>query len=147
MQLIERTEAFAMEPPSAEQWAAELWSGWTGPDGSSWSFDAIAGITIGATTRDFTAHLPANRHDLRYRVIRRLRAFGKVTFDEGDALRLLADREHLRMLRDAVAGLPFYVRGYALANAQIRYVSLRRYAGYAAMPRMSERYIARELTQ
>lgn len=53
--------------PTREEWYAELSAGWTGPDGSSMSFDDIEGVRIGVTSRLWrNCTLPANLHDWRY---------------------------------------------------------------------------------
>jgi hypothetical protein len=63
-----------LAPPTREAWYAELGAGWSGPDGSSWSFDDVMGVRIGITSRLWRhAHYPANRHDWRYHLGRKHR--------------------------------------------------------------------------
>lgn len=146
-QLIDRFEAFHMETVTPEQWAAEIWSGWRGPNGSSYSLDTILGVRIGLTTREYTAHLPANLHDARYRVARRLRALGKVSAREAEWLRTLADLEHRKGLRQVVAQMPWYLRPYGYANVELRHMHVRRFASFAVQPRLDERYMALEVIE
>lgn len=147
MNAFTRDNAFSMRIPEADEWAAEIWCGWAGPNGSSYSRDDILGVRIGVTTREYTVYLPANLHDFRYRVIRRLAQFGKVLAPEADRLRLLADREHLSELRKALIELPRHVRPLGYAMAARRYLALRWFAGFAAKPRLEERYMAWEVIQ
>jgi hypothetical protein len=64
-----------LEIPTEEEWQREIdVHGWTGPDGSSSSTDDIEGIRIGVTSPSYEfATLPANLHDWRYQLARRLR--------------------------------------------------------------------------
>ena len=61
--------------PTEIKWKHEIEKiGWTGPDGSSVSRDNIEGIVIGTNTSDFAdSKLPANLHDWRYQIGRRLK--------------------------------------------------------------------------
>lgn len=80
--------------PTKERWNKEIEKGWSGPDGSSKSFDTIFGVRIGETSTDHRdAHLPANLHDWRYQMLRRLRVSGwPLEFLNG--LQALADMEY-----------------------------------------------------
>lgn len=62
-------------------------TGWPGPDGSSSSLDNIEGVSIGKSSPAFADYVfPANRHDFRYELGRRL--------ELPEAYRRAADREH-----------------------------------------------------
>jgi hypothetical protein len=68
-----------LRPPTRAEWDAERAAGWTGPDGSSASTDAIFGVRIGITAPEYDANrdadgfYPASLHDWFYQLARRLR--------------------------------------------------------------------------
>jgi hypothetical protein len=63
-----------LREPTKLQWCREITEhGWRGPDGSSCSLDAIMGIRIGIKDPRYEFHLlPANAHDWRHQLGRRL---------------------------------------------------------------------------
>ena len=132
--------AFAMVEPLERHWAAELRSGWPGPDGSSCSLDNVEGIKIGETTREYRPDLPANLHDFRYRVIRRLYKWGLITDAEASELRLLADLEHYEKLMESVSILVGWNGWKARQRVRARYYALRAFGRGSARPRSDESY-------
>jgi len=121
--------------PSYRNWKAELQSGWPGPDGSTSSLDNIEGIQIGLTTTDYRTDLPANLHDFRYRVIRRLWAGGVIDKSMVQKMRAAADAEHLEKLLEAVSVLVGWHGFKARIRARVRYRALRLFAFGAVRPR------------
>jgi hypothetical protein len=91
--------------PTFEQYLAERAGGWSGSDGSTFSFDTNWFQRIGLTTADFRPDLPTWDHDLDYRAIRRMLACGLIDEEEAEKLRRAADEALLlRMFRKADEG-------------------------------------------
>jgi hypothetical protein len=105
--------------PTRSQWLAALRTGWTGPDGSSCSFDVIQGVRIGRSGPGFEhAHLPANRHDWFYELGRR--------FGLPESYRRLADLDYRESCKDTLRSV---LEGpslwFGLLRCHLRYVALR----------------------
>ena len=116
-----------LKPPTREEWRRELRRDWAGPDGSSFSTDTICGVLIGCTSTDWKHHrLPANGHDYKYRIARRLRL--------PERYRRFADRDYrngcLRLVRLRIR---WYnpLRPIAVARCHARYAALRVGARFA----------------
>lgn len=126
--------------PGEIAWESELRSGWPGPDGSSCSLDNVEGIKIGETTRDYRPDLPANLHDFRYRVIRRLRAWNLIDSKQAAELRALADQEHYTKLMESVSILVGWNGWKARQRVRARYYALRLFGRRSTLPRGDETY-------
>lgn len=117
---IEEYLAATLDP---RVWQRELDLGWEGSDGSTSSTDAICGVVIGLTTREFNT-LPASRHDLAYRLGRRLKL--------GPEYRKAADKAYrddcVRCTQEALSKPVAFV---AKSRAHARYWVLRMFGGAA----------------
>jgi hypothetical protein len=122
----ESAAELARHHPSAEEWEAELESGWSGPNGSTCSTDDIEGIRIGRTTREY-AHplLPADHHDYDYRVQRRLAALRQIDGATRREMRAAADRKHYAGLLHKLLVLVGWSGWKARRRARVRYLALR----------------------
>lgn len=138
--LLMLSHARAKLRPTKVDWADERASGWYGSDGSSCSFDSLFGVEIGKSSAAYHPELPANLHDFRYRVIRRLRALELISDEQAEELRLLADLEHydgLCFCVDAALALGEIWKATAIAAkgwAWVRFRALRALGGNAAHP-------------
>ena len=115
-----------MQHPTIERWLEEISEGWEGPNGSSMSSDHIMGVRIGEASTNF-AHsgLPANLHDYRYRLGRRLKL--------GPGHRKAADAafrdECISFVVDALDGKT--VIRLAIIRSWARFYALRAFGGRA----------------
>ena len=116
--------AIATHRPTPDQWAAEVALGWYS-DGSSYSTDTIEGVRIGITGKAYRPDLPANLHDFRYRVIRRLVAARLIDDARRLAMRAAADWDHWQGLRDATKHLEGVAGLRARARCAVRYYAIR----------------------
>jgi len=116
--------AISQHQPTPDQWAAEVSLGWHS-DGSSFSTDTIEGVRIGITGKAYRPDLPANLHDFRYRVIRRLVAADLIDDRRRLAMRAAADWDHWQGLRDATKHLDGIAGLRARARCAVRYYSIR----------------------
>jgi hypothetical protein len=117
-----------LAPPTREAWYAELDAGWSGPDGSSLSFDDLEGVRIGITSKLWRyAGLPANRHDWRYHLGRKHKL--------PESYRTSADAGYRDGCRESVANtlIGWRVKAGA-ARAYARWAGLRVF-GWAAWRR------------
>ena len=109
-----------MAVPTVDEWHDEIERGWRGPDGSSMSTDHMMGVRIGLTSTDYKhAKLPANLHDWRYQLGRRLRLDGRFRHAADVAYR-----------DDCIAYIPRKLDGRTMiaigvARAWVRYYALR----------------------
>lgn len=126
-----QTRAAFLRRPTREEWKAELGAGWSGPDGSSWSFDTFLGADIGRTGWDYDALVDtaAGRHDWYYRLARRLRLPGRwrKAADEWYRDRLVAQAKEHRLRMTPALPLDLLAKLVRQAErwAGLRYRALR----------------------
>jgi len=125
--------------PTASEWVAEVALGFRS-DGSTWSTDHVQGVRIGQTGTAYRPELPANLHDYRYRVIRRLVYCRHIDERTRVAMRHAADLAHWEDLRFRVRSLPTLRRWIAFRRCAVRYYMVRLTADRFTLPRSGESY-------
>lgn len=114
--------------PTERDWLHEMAVfGWPGPNGSSASLDAVMGVLIGKKSPKYEYHqLPANLHDWRYQLGRRLRLPWEWSIPADAAYR----DGCLERVRAALVGPWLWL---AVFFCHARYVGLRFHAHYASV--------------